>query len=130
MRCTGGAHIFLPTRDHDVGITAQNRLCGKMRGFQSATAHFIDRHGRHHIRDAGFDGGLATRDLTLTGHQHLTHDHVFDFVGCYASSLQRGTDGEAPQVGGGERRECAAHLSDRCAGSCDDVRPGHDAPFC
>jgi len=80
---------------------------------------------RHGHRDAAVDRGLAGRDLTGAGAQHVAHVDVVDLLGRHAGALQRGLDGETTQRGGGERRERPRQLADRGACPSDDDRSGH-----
>ncbi len=73
----------------------------------------------------GLDLRLARRDLPLAGLQHLAHHDVLDLLRLDPGALERGLDRDAPELGGVERREAAAHLADRRACGAEDHSLGH-----
>ena len=83
-----------PERDH---------LVGEVDRVEPRQADLVDVDGGHAHRDAGLDRGLARRNLTLPGHEHLAHDHVVDLIGFDTGAFQRLGDRETAEFGG--RRE-------------------------
>jgi hypothetical protein len=69
----------------------------------------------------GMPAFTAARNLTLSGHENLSHDHVLDFGAGDSRALEGRLDGDGTEVGGGERSKSSTHLADRGAGSGDDV---------
>ena len=114
-------HALHATRDHDVGVAGLDHLIGEVNRIDSRQAHLVDVHGGNVHRDAGFHRRLTAGHLSLSGHQHLTHDHVLDFIGRHSGALECGLDGEPTEIGRAERGKDTAHLADRGTGSSDDV---------
>ena len=88
-------------------------------------ADLVHGLGRDLLGDAALDLRLARGDLALAGLEHLAEDHVLDLVRRYLGALERGRDGGAAEVGGVERGEAAADLSERRAGGAEDHGLGH-----
>ena len=71
----------MPARDDEIGIAIGDRLRAEHRGFQARAADLVDRHGGHHVGQAGVDRSLTRRILTGASGEHLSHDDLGDLLG-------------------------------------------------
>jgi hypothetical protein len=114
------AHRLHAARDQQLRLAEGDVLGGGGDRVGARQADLVDRQRRDGHRDAGTRRRLPRGDLALPGLEHVAHDHVLDRVGRDARPLQRGGDGDAAQLHGGQRGECPAEAPDR--GAC----PGAD----
>src|SRR5699024_9473747 len=70
--------------------------------------------------NAGVDGRLSRRSLTVSGLQHLTHDDVLDVLALDSGTIYRAGNGPAAELDGAEFRQLALQTPERRASS------GHD----
>src|SRR2546423_8925456 len=89
-------------------------------GAQAGTTKLIDAPSRAFHRDPGGDRGLTSRILSLCRGQYLTHDHLGDATGLDACPLQRGFDGDRPEIVGRHGGESTVETSNGGAGVADD----------
>jgi hypothetical protein len=121
----GVRHRLHPAGDHDVGLAARDHLVGEVDGIQTRETDLVDAGGGHVEGETAVHRGLAGRDLTLVGHEHLAHVHVLHIAGRDPGTLDGGRDGDATQLGRREAGEGSGHLPDRRASAGDDVRTRH-----
>jgi len=96
---------------HDVGIASLDHLIREINGVQTRETHLVhvDRGNAH--RNSGLARRLARGHLTLSCHQHLTHDHVVDVFGLHTGAFKCGFDGESAEI-------CSAELMPVHRSSC------------
>ena len=121
----GLRHRLHTATDPELDVAGADRRIEQPGRPDSRGAHLVDRLGGDLVRDAGLDLRLARGDLALAGLDHLTHDHVLDFLGRHVGTLERGLDRGAAELGGIDGRKAAAQLSDRRAGGGQDHGLGH-----
>jgi len=84
--------MFPVPRDHDLGVSAANRLRGEMRRLEPAAAHLVDRHARRAVGDARAYQCLPSRVLADAGGEHLAHDDFGYLRRFHAGSLEQCLD--------------------------------------
>jgi hypothetical protein len=116
----GIGHRLHAAGDDDIELARRDELVCQGDRVKAGQADLVDGDGGHRHRDATFDRGLPSGDLTGAGLQHLAHDHVVDLVTGQPGPGQRGFDGDTAEVDRGEPGERAEELADRRAGAGDN----------
>ena len=123
----GLGHRLHAAAHADLHIAGADRLVEQHARPQPRRADLVDRLRGDLLGDARLDLGLARGDLALARLQHLADDHVIDLLGLHLGALERRRDRQSAELGGGQRREPAAHLADRGAGRAEDHGVGHES---
>ena len=118
-------HVLLPAGDDDARVAELHRLARQRHRAQTRAAHLVDAVGGGADRDAGIDGCLAGRVLTLGRGQHLAEHDLVDFGRVDARPLQRGEDGDTAQLMGRGRGKGTAEGANRCPRRAGDDDIGH-----
>jgi hypothetical protein len=95
------AHVFLTTGDDDGTVSQFDGLGSQGHGTQARAAQLVNAIGGFFDRDAGADGGLAGRVLTLTGGENLSHDYFVDIVRIDIGSPESFYNGDFSKIVGG-----------------------------
>jgi hypothetical protein len=116
----GHAHGFLPAGDHDIGIAVLQRLVAERDRAQAGSAELVDAPGRALHRNTSRDRCLAGGILALRRGQDLAHDDFRNTARLNACALQRGLDGDGPEIVGRKGGKGTVEAADRGAGGADD----------
>ena len=73
----------------DLGVAVANGLRSQHHGLQTRAAYFVDRHGRHTVRQPRLDDRLTSRVLPAPSLKHLTQDHLTDLVAGYTRARRQ-----------------------------------------
>ena len=92
------AHALLAAGDDDGCGARLDLLSAQRDGAQARAAHLVDAPGRAVNRDAGGDGRLARRVLSLASGQHLAEDDLGDVARLHAGALDGGLDGNLSEL--------------------------------
>ena len=114
------AHVLHAAGDDHLGIAAANGLGGQVQGFQARPADLVQGHGRHGMRQAGADGGLACGVLATACGKHLAEDHFIDLGSVEAGLLQQAFDDDGAEFRRGNIGQAALEAADGGAGGGDD----------
>src|SRR5919197_904515 len=122
----GLGHRLQPPGHDEVDLARPDQLIGERDRVQAREADLVDRERGHLDGDATVHGGLPSGDLSGTGMDHVSHDHVVDAVAGDARSTQRLGDGHAAELDRRARRERPLELPDRGSSTGDDDRGTHE----
>jgi hypothetical protein len=120
LQVRAARHGLHAARHDHVELAVADELVGHRDRVQPGQAHLVDRQRWYGHRDAALDGGLPGGDLTRSGLDHVTHDHVVDLVAADPGPGHGLLDGEAAQIHGREVLQRPGELADRGAGTADD----------
>jgi hypothetical protein len=72
------AHVFDPTRDHDLRISNRNCLGSQAYGLETGGANFVHRKSRNFPRQPGIQGDLPGRVLSQSSLKHISQNYLID----------------------------------------------------
>jgi hypothetical protein len=113
-------HAFHAAGHHHLRAARQQHVVREHGRAHARAAHLAQGDGAGALGQAALETGLARRGLALAGHQAVAEDHFVHLSGLDTGALDRGFDGHAAQVMGGQRGKVALETAHGGAGSADD----------
>ena len=120
------AHAFLAAGDDDLAVAGQDRLIAERHRAQPGAAQLVDAVGGGLERDAGGDGGLPCRVLSLAGGEDLAQDNLRHLARLDLGAAQGLDDRDLPQLMRRQAGEPAIERADWGAGGAGDDDVGHE----
>ena len=117
------AHGLLTASHDDLGVAVEDCLVPERDGAQARAAQLIDAPRGALDRDAGANRSLASRVLSLTGGEDLSHDDFGDALALDAGTLECRLDRHLAEFVRRQIRKRPVERADRraCRTNDDDV---------
>src|SRR5438105_12012832 len=118
-------HAFHAAGHEHVRVPRPDRLGGEHDGFETRTAHLVDRDGRGGVRKACLERSVARGILADARLQNVPHDHFVYLFRRYPRTFQGLADGDGAELRRTELGESAEIFADWRARRGQDQGVGH-----